>query len=242
MQDVNFLPARYQQRRVRQVNWRWRALVAFAFASLIAAGWWSQRVRRHELHAALEAARLNRETAEQQALLLAAAEQSLAERTTMARLLLHLRRPWPRSNLVASVTRCAPAEIRLLELTVSSAALDESTHLPSSVERRGDEAQPPPPGAAGDLQRLQAAQPAVTQIRVQGQAELHAAVDQYLSALSTRELIQAVELVNLEAQEGSHSTCQFELKIRVAPAHGEQGGPTAPPAAETGPAATVAGR
>lgn len=240
MQDINFIPARYQQRRVRQVNWRWRTLVAFAFAALIAAGWWSQRARRAELTAAVEAARLNRETAEQQALLLASAEQSLAARTTAATLLVHLRRPWPRTNLVASVARLAPQDVRITELALSSVSLDESMPVARPVEPRGDEAQPPPPGAAGDLERLRGGGLSALVVRLQGESRAHAAMQQFLAALSTHDLIQAVELVNLEAHEGSHSSFRFQLRIHIVPPHGEPGspGPTAPSQLH----ATVAGR
>jgi hypothetical protein len=231
MHDIDFLPSRYHQRRVKKVNWRWRALVACAFVGLMAAGWWSQRARRHDLNLELEAARLNQETAEQQATLLAAAQQQLATRNDSARLLVHLRHPWPRTQLLAAVAQPAPEDVSLMEVLVSGvaeAALGGPERASASPALRAENSESQPTGPSGDLARLRD-DPAVqtTRIHVHGTARTHMALQGYLAALGRSDLFQAVEVVSLDGQDAAQATYRFQLRLLVRPGYGQPGGPEA---------------
>lgn len=246
MKTVDFLPTRYHENDVRRKATAWRYMLLLTFGGAILAATFGQLAVKRSVQVSLDELRSQhreaaaiKETATQ-------LEGELLQTEEIAALYTYLRHPWPRSQLLAQVTRSLPETVVIGELEISrrvdSAGTNTGRPTPPVLDNNTSGASP----AKQDLQGLRDANDdKPTVLFITGTASDPVALNHYVAALGLVPLFESAKLTSLEAinvpgeePSGAVETVervvsQFEVVIRVRPGYGVSGGPTAPmPAAE----------
>lgn len=220
---IDFLPARYRADRHRR---RWvvtRGAVVIVFAFLVVASIYAQHVRVSQLRERLAKANERGALATTQSARLTASNAQLRDATTQAKLFTFLRRPWPRTQILAAVLEPLPPEVRLTSLEITSEQISGTT--PRRLEPRRNANQPPDqrPLAERTLDELQTAFGQVqTVVVLKGVTESNGELHRYIGRLSENKLLQKPELRSLDgdqAPDGAQS--RFDFKITVVPPLGD---------------------
>ncbi len=229
MQDIDFLPAEYFQRRVRQQArpWRIAALTLLgALATGAATGQYLQRQRlQAELDALLPAYQLA--SAEQQRLAQMQAQLQTEEQT--AELLAYLHHPWPKSQILRALVDNLPEQVVLEQLRIGRQR--RQTQQPAEVR-------PPSAEQREDLSKLPAAQrdlrvlreeydTADVYVRIEGYTSDSSALYGWLTALGKQRLVAKAELISIESTaQTTPGPMRFAAVVVVVPGYGQPGGPT----------------
>ncbi len=233
MQDVDFLPVRYRQRRLRRRWQPWRVVVVFVFVVLAATAALSQQGRKRRAEHELAAIGPQYEMAVSQNRRLTEIQTRLAAAREDAELLTYLRHPWPRTQLLAALLTPLPEEITLERLQITHELRQD--HVPRQRYRRSEtgrqdgETEKLPP-AACDLKRLREQfDEQKTFVLISGTASESAAVHRYLGDLGRSSLFIEADLESLEsAEQDPTKRLQFDAALVVRPGYGQPGGPTDP--------------
>jgi Tfp pilus assembly protein PilN len=240
MQDIDFLPAEYFQRRVRQQArpWRIAALTLFAaLATVAAAGQYLQRQRlQAELDALLPAYQLA--AGEQQRLAQMQAKLQTEEQT--AGLLAYLRHPWPKTQILRALVDNLPEQVVFDQLRIGRQQRQTQRPAearPASAEQQEDLSKLPP--AQRDLRVLQEEyDTSEVYVRIEGYTSDSSALYGWLAALGKQRLLAKAELTSLEtAAQTGPNLMRFGAVVVVVPGYGHPGSPTAAEAGQlAGPA------
>jgi Tfp pilus assembly protein PilN len=228
MREIDFLPSRYREQHIQRRKQFWRVVVVAMFFALLMLAAAGQYQRRRSVERLLEFTRQRHAAAQATAGQLGQLNAQLNDVRTQAELIVYLRHPWPRTQLVSALLRPLPRSVRLDKL---------------SIRREESPAQAPPPSAApipGDPAAVDQRTPAerelaalrdrlddaATIVLIEGvtvdPAELHA----YIGTLSEAELFAHAELTALERADGdSASQARFTARLIVRPGYGQPGGP-----------------
>src|SRR5690242_9526610 len=118
MHEIDFLPARYREKQARQVDRWWRVAVASAVGLGLAAAAGYQFAEQQ----LVESERAVVQPAYDEAIALAQRLEKVrvdwSEAQSKARLIAYLSHPWPRSQVLATVTKPLPEDVTLTEVKV----------------------------------------------------------------------------------------------------------------------------
>lgn len=243
MKDLDFLPDRYREKNAQRKTRAWRAAVLAMFSALLAAGSLGQLEFRRLIEAHLQTVRQQYDQVVHTGKELTALQAELRAARAEAELLTYLRRPWPRTQLLAAIAEPLSEPITLNKLTVRQ------------EEAGGSPAPPPPRGqTAQDQAAAEAAQPAAERtlkqlrtmfdeapltVTLEGVSRDSTALHVYIGKLAESEWFSAVELRSIDRSDDAQAaTFRFIARLVVRPSHGR---PQTPPP-KAGLAAAFAGR
>lgn len=233
MQDIDFLPVHYRQKRVQRQSQPWRVFAVAVFAALLAAAVFNQQGRSRRAETELAAIMPQYDLAVGQNRKLAGLHDKLSPARNTAELSTYLRHPWPRTQLLAAVLAPLPDGISLDQIHVTA---DTPQNRPRPERRFRAESEPQDdqldklPPAARDLIRLRDEfDKTGTVVLLSGTTGESAAVHRYLGELGGSDLFAKAELDSLDSPEdGRAGTLQFRATLTVRPGYGQPDGPTGP--------------
>ncbi|HEV7225856.1 MAG TPA: PilN domain-containing protein [Pirellulales bacterium] len=224
MKDLDFLPARYREKNAQRKTRAWRGVVLAMFSALLAAGSLGQLEFRRLIEAHLETVRQQYGQVANTGKELAALEGELRAARAEAELLTYLRRPWPRTQLLAAIAAPLPESITLRKLAVRQEEANASLAPPSVGQTAQDRAAAAAaqPAAERTLKRLRAMfDEAPLTVTLEGISRDGAAMHVYLGKLAESEWFSAVELRSVErSDEEPQATFRFVARLVVRPSYG----------------------
>jgi Tfp pilus assembly protein PilN len=249
MKEIDFLPARYREQQAQRTKQNWRMVVVSCYGLLLLAAVLVQRNRQQAMEAELALAGQQFDAATAQAAQLTELQSRLAADRKQAELLVWLRHPWPKTQILAEVLRSLPETVVLDELEIGREVNPQSAGAGAVVRSI------PVPGVGGgttgedkrspaerDLDRLREEIDACLYVvslagRTQDTAALHA----YLSKLGHSNLVAKVELLSVETLDDAPALgSKFSARAILRPGYGQPGGPLGPTGVRPGPDQTVA--
>lgn len=222
MKDIDFLPARYRERRAQRRARIYRLAMVGCVVAFVTAIAVAQQAVRHAVEQQLHSVDQHHPLALQMAARTSLLKKELAEAEAHAALYTYLRHPWPVTQLIAGVARAVPDSVTIAELRLETIALPAKETAtgpatPVAAAATGEEK------ARRDLERLQAnSQRTALGLRVTGASsdgpELHAFVQQ----LAPSPLFEKAKLESLETVATPQNTeARFELQLRVRTSYGQ---------------------
>jgi hypothetical protein len=219
VQEIEFLPSRYRQRRAARRNVARRVgTLAVVAAGIGAASFW-QHGQMRQAKQALAKAEAQEAVVKANTLRLEELKWELANAKAAAELCVFLERHWPRTRIFASVAGAAPEGVELTELSISQEAAEPASTSNRSSAARGGAARNTAeegPAALRDLRRLFGESGRMrTVVRVAGAAGDPAAIHRFVAELSQNPLFQRTELGSLESLEQPErgAVTRFETRI-----------------------------
>lgn len=247
MQNVDFLPLEYCQRRLRRQSQPWRIIVVAVFVAMVAVAAYGQHKHRCAMEEDLAALVPQYDLAVSQSDKLANTQSQLQKVQAGAELFTYLRHPWPRTQLLAALLRALPEQITLqtLRITRDVPANRAPTGRRPRSERQTEEE---------ELAKLSPAQRDLKQLRdkfdnmqtlvfISGTTSDSASLHRWLGRLNNTSLFLKAELDSSESVQGDQGrTIQFEATLVVRPGYGRPGGPTGPEKSTTAQAGPKSNR
>jgi hypothetical protein len=230
MQEIDFLPVQYRQKRVQRRSQPWRIVVVASFAVLLATAVLSQQTRKRQVEKELAVVMPQYDLAVGQNRKLAELQAQLTTARNAASLFTYLRHPWPRTQLLDALLAPLPEEITFEKLQITGEA-PQSRLSPGRYARLSDEAEAGQvdklPPAASDLKRLRDEFDATTVVvLISGVAWDSAALHRYLGELGRARLFSKTELDSLQSpQNDLAGGVVFRARLTVRPGYGQPGGP-----------------
>ncbi|MFV1967751.1 MAG: hypothetical protein ACC628_20160 [Pirellulaceae bacterium] len=235
MNDIDFLPGSYHERRLRVRLWLWRFVLLAGFGFVIcsvAAIQFAQYRRAEKQLAQMQRFRVS---AQEKSESLALLQTQLAEARGLADLYTYLNHPWPSTQLLSAIAKPLPPSMRFSELSISRTSATSGprgSHAPrqEATDQPGQEQH----SARVDLDRLQAVYDrSVSMVRLAGETSDSTALHIYVATLGASPLFTSAELESLESissgQPGPAAT--FHIRLAVRHGYGQPKGPTEPPPA-----------
>jgi hypothetical protein len=241
--DIDFLPARYREECAQRKTHVLRAIGCAIFGlMLLACSAWQWRAGR-KLDLELEAIAPIHESAHERTVQLTTLKNELASASDKAELLIYLRHPWPRTQILATILDALPESIKLSELTLGRHEEEGNSGivLPSQIARgataataaHAEAAKETPSLAQADLKQLRSEfDPKATIIQLAGETTNVSELHEYLGEIARHRLILKAELRSIESGGQDSSTTLFRARIVVLPGYGQPNGPTQPVAEE----------
>lgn len=232
MNEIDFLPAEYRQKRGQRHAQPWRVVVVAGFAALVAIAAFGQNRRLTNLDAQLaevvpryEAAAAGNEEL-----------KGLAGRIERARadaeLFTYLRHRWPATQILDGLLAPLPDEIifERLEIHDEASAGGSADERLSRADREAEsERRAALPAAARDLEALRSQfDKRQTIVTIAGLTTDSAVLHRYLGELSRRGLFAKAELDAIESDPAS-GKLRFRVSLAVRPGYGQPGGPAPAP-------------
>lgn len=204
MKDIDFLPARYHERRSARKSHVWRVVVVAAFGAAVGATAVGQYLLRQSVASQVEAVERQHLLAQAKTRQFTQLERQLKEVRASAQLLAYLRHPWPKTRILAMLASPLPTEVMLSEVTVAREKVvgaEGGSVVGGRRSRRDqDEADARLLPAERDLKHLrQENDPMRTVVHVTGRTRDIAALHRYLAELARAPLAEQAELVSLES-------------------------------------------
>jgi Tfp pilus assembly protein PilN len=232
MLDIDFLPAQYHQRQARKRSKPWQAIVLLSFVVLVGVAAVGQYRQHRGLRAELELMAPQYEQAVAAIARLDSLQKELKTARAEAALLIYLRHPWPRTQLLRALLESLPDQILLTELEI----LTESRSLETRPGHRtppDDDAEKATAAMAPAERDMAALRQQVdgmqTVIHLAGTTDDSAALHRYLGALAHSSLFRKAQLESIESIEGAGShAARFRATIVVRPGYGQPEGPAEP--------------
>jgi hypothetical protein len=227
MQQIDFLPGRFLEKRARRrARFFQAAALALCLAGVAGAAV-GQMVLRQSVQRELRDIEPRYALAVSRQAALDELARRLREAEEAADLYTYLQHPWPRTQLLAEIVEHLPASIALTELTIATQVTQKAPASSGHVRLApaATEDLSPARHDLRDLRELYDRQKAVTEIsgRTRDVPQLHAFVGQ----LAGRPLFLSAKLESLEVQDDA-GTARFLVRIIVRPGYGQPGGPTGP--------------
>ena len=227
MKNIDFLPERYHERDLKRKAAIWQYSLLIGFGGMLLAATIGQLAIKRSLEASLaelKPSRIDTNVKRERSQLL---RQQLDSAEQSAALYTYLRHPWPRTQLIASITDLLPESVFLDEVELVEQAPQRSAFAGDGA---ADEFGGPTPAAA-DLARLRHGHDAGRLvIRIRGSVDDTAALNEYVGRLGGVALFRGVSLSSLQsrASRGELAGSSFELNAVVRPGHGQPDGPNGP--------------
>lgn len=237
MLSINFLPNEYRERGAVRKKTLWQTVVLVLFGGVVAATILFQLDQRQAAKGRVTAIAGPYAFAQARAQKLEQLQQQLQLKRQTAELLVYLRHPWPRTQILTAATTPLPASVRLEELqiaretpTLDAPSLTEQTR-PRRSGRQQEEANLSKPAPVRDQERLRKENDSlIVVVRLTGITRNTADVHAYLAAVVRSPLISEAELSSLERieDESEDGRSRFAVRLKVAPGFGQPGGPDGP--------------
>ena len=228
MQDIDFLPAEYFQRRVRRQARPWRIAVVTLFAVLAAGAAAGQYLQRQRLQAELDALLPAYQLATGQQQRLAQLQAKLQTEQHTAELLAYLQHPWPRTQILRALVDSLPEQVVFEQLRIGRqkrSVQPPAEVRPPSAEQKEDLSKLPP--AQRDLRALREEYDNTeVYVRIVGATSDSSALYAWLATLGKHRLFARTELVSIEiAGQTDNKLMRFEAVVVVVPGYSQPGGP-----------------
>lgn len=225
MQDIDFLPAEYFQRRVRRQARPWRIAVLTLFAALAAGAAAGQYLQRERLQAELDALLPAYQLAAAEQQRLAQMQAKLQAEEQIADLLAYVRHPWPKTQILRALLDGLPEQVVLEQLRIGRQQRQmhrPAEARPASAEQREDLSKLPP--AQRDLGALrQEYDTTEVYVRLDGYTSDSSALYGWLAALGKQRLLAKAELTAIETAQSNPNLMRFGAVVVVAPGYGQPG-------------------
>ncbi len=233
MQDIDFLPVEYRQRRTRCMQQRLRNVATGLVGIVAVAAACYQQLAVRQATRKLTEVMPRYESALKQTEKLGRLQSELEAARVDAELFTYLRHPWPKTQIIHALVTALPEEIRFTRLEICRQPQAMQRHsdanpLAALSSQAGASALQPP--AALDLTRLrQQFDSAQTIVSVEGTTSESSALHDYLSALNRSGLFTRADLESLEAdRRAEQAVLRFQATLVVRPGYGLPGGPDGP--------------
>lgn len=219
MKDIDFLPQSFHDQQARRQSGVWVLGVAVVLGSAVALASLSQFAETRRLRQLADQVQPEYAAAQAQTLQLATVQSTLRDARTEALLYAVVDAPWPRSQVLATITGAVTQEMRLDEFLLEPAVVPrsiEATAL-SDVASDANEKKERLP-AETDLLALRselAAGAAVCSLA--GQTENVAALEAYLRQVEETPTVARVEMTSLEnaPQDPNGKRLRFTAKVTL---------------------------
>jgi Tfp pilus assembly protein PilN len=216
MKNIDFLPARYRERRSTRNSHLWRLVVLAAFGAAVGATAVGQQLLKNS------AAAQNGQ--------FSTLQRQLAEARASAQLYAYLQHPWPRTRIMALLAEPLPDEVTLTEVSIARESLDDAQRETSGRPRRRretdeDDARLTP--AERDLQQLRDEfDKRRSIVRITGRTTSIASLHEYVAGLAASPLVAKAELSSLETARADNAGdgSEFHLRVLIVAAHGQSDG------------------
>lgn len=217
-QQIDFLPTRYREQKVRRRSRLWLLSVLGIFACVIAITYSVQIALYKSAENQLATVQFQHRSARATQNVYDRLQKNLARVQASASLYTYLQSTWPRTQIILAVARPLTGEISLSELTVTvEAEQPEERRRGLSRSRRPAPESKPADGlpAQNDLDALRdELTDKRTVVRVSGTTTDDVALHRYVSRLSNDLLFEKAELMNLESSSGG-GTDSAEFLVRI---------------------------
>jgi Tfp pilus assembly protein PilN len=225
LNNIDFLPQRYREAKIKRSASVWRLFCLFLFAGLLITASYLQSSHLQQARADLEKVNLLFTQANNIAKSVADMQAKNAPADQEAELLTYLRHPWPRSQVLAALISTVPESVNLESLEMRF-QLPERT-LAERVGAASDAFKPAQTGPGKDLKQLrEQLDGGHWLVSLQGTAQDSADLHSYIAELEQQPLFSKVQLLSLEAQESPTSTaCKFSAQIVLRQGYGQPSGP-----------------
>lgn len=232
MNEIDFLPIEYRQKRGQQRAQPWRIAVLAGLALLVAIVAFAQQRRLARLDAQLA------EVVPQYQAAVAGNEElkRLTGRIDAVRaeaeLFTYLRHRWPTTQILDAILAPLPDEITFEQLEIrrenspGPSAGERTSHADREAESRRLASLP---AAAQDLEQLRSqSDGGKTMVTICGLTTDSAVLHRYLGELSRQSLFAKAELDTIESDPIT-AKLRFRLSLVVRPGYGQPDGPAPPP-------------
>ncbi len=230
MQDIDFLPQRYRDAHAQRTRKVWGLVVVLLYAGLLCTSGYLQRSGQSRLKRDLAAANEQRTMVTAQAARLSAVQTELKQAEARANLIVYLRHPWPRTQIVAAVVAPISPGLSLDELRVQRSEITQvvrqRTAPVATSETKPDSRCP----AERDLEQLRdTCDGNSVTVTLKGTADEVSLVHMYLGRIGKDPLFSCVDLMNIDGQDAQRqgtTGCRFTARLVVRPGYGQPQGPT----------------
>jgi len=226
MNNIDFLPKRYHEQGVRRKSQLWRIILLVLFGGVCAATAVGQQILRRSVKSQLDAIAAEYASANATNQMFDRIQADLKDANASAELYAFLQHPWPRTQILASLSKPLDETIYLSQLHVydETVKANLSSHRSS---RPGSKSEPDTAKALNlpsqaDLKRLDSALlNKRTVISIVGKTTDIAALHKYVAELKRADLFTSAKLVSLQSIEDDarQAVSQFRLRVLVRPSH-----------------------
>jgi Tfp pilus assembly protein PilN len=230
MKNIDFLPARYRERRSTRNSHLWRLVVLAAFGAAVGATAVGQQLLKNSAAAQVAAVDAQLPLATAKNGQFSTLQRQLAEARASAQLYAYLQHPWPRTRIMALLAEPLPDEVTLTEVSIARESLDDAQRETSGRPRRRretdeDDARLTP--AERDLQQLRDEfDKRRSIVRITGRTTSIASLHEYVAGLAASPLVAKAELSSLETARADNAGdgSEFHLRVLIVAAHGQSDG------------------
>ncbi len=228
LQQIDFLPKRYHEEKVRRSSNLWRLLLVVLFGGICALAAVGQNMLRRSVARRLDEVVPQHAAATASTELYGRLQVELREIEDEAELYAFLKHPWPRSQLLNAVSASMPEAVRLHRLNITQEAVQGDPSAFRSTDAAKQHALLKP--ARRDLVKLDSnIKNRRTIIELLGETSDDSRLHAFIGQLAEHPLFQTAELVSLESTGPSdpQGRSTFKVRVVVRPPHGQQPRPTA---------------
>jgi hypothetical protein len=231
--DIDFLPSQYRQKHAQRQSRPWQLVVVIVFGLLLGAAALGYRHGRTQVEAELAAITPPYELAVSQNFQLNQMQPQLQKARSTAELLVYLRHPWPRTQLLVALLAPLPEEVVFEQLHIARErppVQPLADHHPHPEKPLGEEELSKLTPADRDLRHFrEECDKMQTVIHLSGTTAESGALHRYLSELGQNSLFAKANLDSLESLEGKGpAAMKFRATLIVRPGYGQPGGPKRP--------------
>jgi Tfp pilus assembly protein PilN len=232
MKDLDFLPARYQAQNAIHKARLCQLAMSVAFGAIICLAACFQFALYRSAKQGLASIAPQHDDAVNKTTQLAALRAEVEQSRQFAKLYTFLKYPWPRTQMLADITKDLPPEVTLRELTIVEEIANPFAR--TGVTVAGVTSKPAvgetPPKSDLALLRSQLER-SRSEIQISGTTTDAGALHLFVMALNGTPLFESAKLHSMEAMTGSEQAkSKFLIRLTVRPGYGQSGGPQAPPA------------
>jgi Tfp pilus assembly protein PilN len=236
MKNIDFLPSRYHENDARRQAMLWRWILLLSFGGVIGTATLGQLAIKQSVQSELDKLQAQHHKAAETKERVAVLEKELTQVEEVAELYIYLRHPWPRTQLLAQVTRDVPESVVISELEISQRGDNNGGNQPRATPPAATNEAADISPAKRDLQGLRGANDKKpTFIHITGTATDPAALNAFVARLGESPLLKSARLTSLEAVRpldeaapggsDAKAVSRFEVVITVLPGYGAPGGP-----------------
>lgn len=235
MKELDFLPAAYRERNAVHKARLCQIAMIVSFGAITTLAACFQFALHQSAKRELASITKQHEDALSKTTLLAALRSDVDRNRQFAELYTYLKYPWPRTQMLAEITRNLPPQVTLRELTiVEEAPKTNGRSGVIAVEVAKQQATGDTP-AKEDLDLIRRQQDRTrSEIQISGTTTDSGALHLFVMALNGTPLFASAKLHSMEAVAGSaQAQANFFIRLTVRPGYGQPGGPQAPSAIAT---------
>jgi len=234
MQEIDFLPARYRERKTRRKTQLWRMTVMVMLGAVVGAAALGQLVLKQSVAYDLQSVEGIHTAASARNMQFASLQAQLHQAESNATLYAYLNHPWPRTQILQELTASVPDTVVLHQLSIISQVRPSPASSSRDVQRKpqkGEATANNLPPAQRDFEQLQLHFEKHQLIaRVAGVTSLATELHAFITSLNNSPLFVRAELTSLESVEEYHLSrkARFEIRVLVLSPHASKDAPSGP--------------